>query len=171
MKRILQRPFSMNFGVSISLLPPVKGNMLVTMLELVTMKRMIALVSMKTKTKSMMLTKEMIHLLPKDLWMLIVLGQKERTRSKSSQGKAAPEDEDPSIEETTTSAKRGSFKKPLCARKRNKTNTSRKKLKTLTEDSNQQPGKRKKKRRRNNKNNNSHNNEIPQGMLALNINS
>jgi hypothetical protein len=39
--------------------------------------------------------------------------------------------------------------------KENKTNTSRKKLKTLTEDSNQQPVKRKKKRRRNNKNNNS----------------
>jgi hypothetical protein len=40
--------------------------------------------------------------------------------------------------------------------KENKTNTSRKKLKSLTEDSNQQPVKRKKKRRRNNKNNNSH---------------
>jgi hypothetical protein len=38
--------------------------------------------------------------------------------------------------------------------KENKTNTSGKKLKTLTEDSNQQPVKRKKKRRRNNKNNN-----------------
>jgi hypothetical protein len=46
--------------------------------------------------------------------------------------------------------------------KENKTNTSRKKLKTLTEDSNQ-PVKRKKKRRRNNKNINSQNNEIPQG--------
>jgi hypothetical protein len=55
--------------------------------------------------------------------------------------------------------------------KENKTNTSRKKLKTLTEDSNQQPVKRKKKRRRNNKNNNSQNNKIPQGMLAPNINS
>jgi hypothetical protein len=55
--------------------------------------------------------------------------------------------------------------------KENKTNTSRKKLKPLTEDSNQQPVKRKKKLRRNNKNNNSQNNEIPQGMLAPNINS
>jgi hypothetical protein len=35
--------------------------------------------------------------------------------------------------------------------KENKTNTSRKKLKTLTEESNQQPVKREKKRRRNNK--------------------
>jgi hypothetical protein len=47
--------------------------------------------------------------------------------------------------------------------KENKTNTSRKKLKTLTEDSNQQPVKRKKERRRNNKKNNSQNNEMPKG--------
>jgi hypothetical protein len=48
--------------------------------------------------------------------------------------------------------------------KENKTNTSRKKLKPLTEDSNQQPVKKKKKRRRrNNKNNNCKHNEIPQG--------
>jgi hypothetical protein len=45
--------------------------------------------------------------------------KKARAGSKSSQSKAAPEDEDPSIEETTTAAKRGSFKKQLCARKRN----------------------------------------------------
>jgi recombination DNA repair RAD52 pathway protein len=48
--------------------------------------------------------------------------------------------------------------------KENKTNTSRKKIKTLTEDSNQKPVKRKKKRRRKNKNNNSQNTtKIPQG--------
>jgi hypothetical protein len=55
--------------------------------------------------------------------------------------------------------------------KENKTNTSRKKLKTLTEDSSQQPVKRKKKRRRNNKNNNSKTQRNPTGMLAPNINS
>jgi hypothetical protein len=58
--------------------------------------------------------------------------------------------------------------------KENKTNTSRKKLKTLTEDSNQQPVKRKKKRRRNKKQETRNkkqekqqqqqqNNKIPQG--------